>query len=256
MCGIKLISFIDKATPKAKLNEIKKTGQPIIFCAKPINFAKYAARIFDIPNLRPSYDDLSIEPYKSIAFEIFEEFGEEIDAVFMFPTSASSLIGTARGFLQIKDKLGNIIKIPKIIAVQTGEITSIADKFCSAELYESKNDMKKRRKISLIPGALGVKTTRRTKEAVELIKKTEGAGIIVSLEEIAKADAILKRYDIFTSKEGAATLAGAIKLRDPRNVICLLTGRDYKETNKDVDGDAFYAESYTDVRNIVDELKV
>jgi threonine synthase len=250
LCNIRLISFVDKTTPKAKIDEIKKTKQPLIFCAKPINFAKYAARIFNIPNLRPSFDDLSIEPYKSIAFEIFEEFGEGIDAVFLFPTSASSLIGTARGFLQLKDEQGAMNKIPRIIAVQTGAITSIARQFANKDTSKSFE----RTGETDTPGKLGVKATRRTDEALEVITKTRGTGIIVNPDEILKADTILKQYGILTSIESAATLAGAIRLRDLQNVVCILSGREYQDTTEKIEGSVFYAESYTDVKNILNKL--
>ena len=246
--GITLISFIDEKTNKAKLNEILKTGQPVIFCTKPINFAKYAARIFDIPNLRPSHDDLSIEPYKSIAFEIFEELGESVDAVFVFPTSASSLIGIAKGFIQLTDSLHEMKKPPKVIAVQTGEITSIAKEFAGETGAATKE--------AQVAGALGVKTTRRTNEAVETIRRVGGSGVIVSADEIRRADDILRSHGITTSIEGAANFAGVIRMGDIKNAVCLLTGRDYPETVETVDGNTFHAESYTDIKNIVEKIKL
>lgn len=244
LAGIALLAFVDNKTNKAKINEIKKTGQHIIFCAKPINFANYASKIFSIPNLRPSTDDLSIEPYKSIAFEIYEEFGDSIDALCVFPTSASSLIGVARGFLQMQGELGDMKRIPKIVAVQTGDIVSIAKSFYNSTpsgFAESAG----------VAGALGVKTTGRTIEAVDIIKKTGGTGIIVSDNEILSADEILKRYGISTSMEGAATFAGAQKLKDARTIVCLLTGREYQDTDDDGHGNVYHAENYTEIKEIV-----
>jgi threonine synthase len=241
--GIKLIAFVDENTPKPKVNEIKKSGQVVLFCAKPINFAKYAARIFDIPNLRPSYDDLSIEPYQSIAFELYDEFSDSIDAVFMFPTSASSLIGTAKGYLKLKEE-GRLKNAPKVIAVQTGDITSIAGHFVSKVPHGA---------VSLA-GALGVKSTRRTDEAVSHIKKLGGTSIIVSPDEIKRADELLRRHGIITSKEGAASFAGAIRLNDLKTCVCILSGRAYEETDEDVSGVAYHAKSYTDVKDIVGKI--
>ncbi len=249
-CDITMISFVDKNTSAAKLNELKKTGQPIIFCVKPINFAKYAARIFNIQNLRPSFDDLSIEPYKSIAFEIFEKYAEDIDAVFMFPTSASSLIGTAKGFLQLKEELGATKKLPALVAVQTGDITSIAEHFTKPE--DDRTSDHKAEGTS--PGALGVKVTRRTKEAVELINQMNGSGVIVTPKEIEAAAEMLKSVAVSTSKEGAATLAGALKSRGYKKIVCVLTGKEYTEAAKEILGNTYYAESYTDVKNIVRSL--
>ncbi|MFC1856356.1 pyridoxal-phosphate dependent enzyme [Thermodesulfobacteriota bacterium] len=250
LAGIQLMSFVDKRTDAGKLLELKSTGQPVIFCKKPINFAKYASRIFDIPNLRPSHDDLSIEPYKSIAFELFDEFDDKIDAVFMFPTSASSLIGMVKGYLQLRDELALIKSVPKVIAVQTGNITSIARSFCEDAAGEDVS----------VAGALGVKVTARTKEAVEHIRALGGSAIIVSADDIREADSILRDAGIVTSMEGAACVAGAKRLKEYKNVVCILSGRVYDEAKG---GDAtagtcaeYYAESYSDVKNIVERLKI
>ena len=221
--------------------------------AKPINFAKYAARIFSIQNLRPSFDDLSIEPYKSIAFEIYEEFGGKIDALFMFPTSASSLIGIAKGFLHLMDVSRELETAPRIVAVQTGAITSIASKLKdSSEPASAPQNGASQQKSAA--GALGVKVTRRTKDAVEIIKRLNGAGVIVSPQEIAAADAILRRHGIITSEEGAASFAGVMRLKELKNVVCLLTGRKYEESEEIPGGNLFYAESYTDVKKIGGKL--
>jgi len=252
LCGIRLIAFVDSATPAAKVNEIKKSGQPVLFCKKPINFAKYAAKIFDIPNLRPSFDDLSIEPYQSIAFELYDEFKKSIDAVFMFPTSASSLIGTIKGYNKLVESRS--LKIPpKVIAVQTGNITSIASELADSNFVSSTHP---NREASRCPGALGVKSTRRTEEAVDMIKSVNGNGIIVTQNEIERADAILQRHGIVTSMEGAATLAGAIRMEDVKNAVCILSGRRYKDNDDAVYGEVYHAESYSDVKEIVGKLKL
>jgi len=245
LAGIKLIAFVDKTTDKAKVNEIKSTGQAIMFSAKPINFAKYASRKFDIPNLRPSHDDLSVEPYKSIAFELYDEFKDEVDAVFMFPTSASSLIGVAKGYIQLRDELGLLAHPPKVVAVQTGSITSIAKQFgVSSDISEESR-----------AGRLGVKVTRRTKEAVAHIKKLNGTALTVTTDEIEKAHGILNRYGIVTSMEGCATLAGAIKMPEIENIVCILSGKAYAITEHDVLGNEYFAESYTDVVDIVGKIR-
>ncbi len=246
LCGINLIAFVDKATPKAKLAEIRRSGQTVLLCTKPINFAKYASRVFNIPNLRPSTDDLSIEPYKSIAFELYEEFDRAIDAVFIFPTSASSLIGIARGFVQLKDGLGELDTVPKIIAVQTGAITSIARQFITG-------DDRAMGAGTGIAGALGVKSTSRAGEAVECIRRSGGGAVIVSADEIVKADSLLRRFGIATSMEGAANLAGVIKSPEYNNVVCLLTGREYHETKADAAHEGVYLNCYSDVREMIRE---
>jgi len=219
LAGIKLFAFVSPRTNLVKLAQLHRFSAEIIVTERAINFAKYFADKYRLINLRPSTNELAPEGFKSIAFEIFEKIGE-IEAIFMFTSSASSLVGIGRAYLTLRDELKLIDKLPELHSVQAGMITSIASKFDKLE----ESDKGPGRSII---GDLGVKKTRRAKEAIELIKASCGSGWIVSDEMILEASALLSENGIDTSWEGAAALAGvrrACETRSFKRVVCLLTG--------------------------------
>ncbi len=217
LAGIRLYAFVPLQVAPFKLAQLRRFGAEVIVSGQALNAAKRAARRYGLLNLRPSTDDRSIEGFKSIACEIYEK-GDEIDALFTFVTSASSLIGIGRAFLTLRDELKALERMPELHAVQAGRITSIAEKFDQTDGPSEQR--------SLV-GDLGVRKTRRTEEAVHLIEESGGGGWIVSDDDIRRAIALLNQYGLDTSLEGGAALAGVVKAAKRRQlgkVVCLLTG--------------------------------
>jgi threonine synthase len=224
---IKLYIFISPETEKAKIAEAQKYNPVIIKSKKAIRLANYLSAKYKIENLRPSVNNSSIEGFKSIAFEIFENLGE-VDAIFTFATSGSSFVGIGRAYKYLlKNK--EIKKIPKLYAVQGKDVFSVA-------------------------GKLGVKNTRRKKEILELIKLTGGSEIYVNNGEIEKAKNILEENKIYTSLEGCASLAGVIKISKKNKfnkAVCILSGKKREEFNKINESKILKAESFKEVDEIV-----
>jgi threonine synthase len=170
--GIKIFIFISPKTEKRKIADMQKYGPVIVKSRRAIRFANYASAKFTLPNLRPSVDDDSIEGFKSIALEIADEVAD-IDAIFTFVTSGSSFIGIYRGFEKYR-QLGKIDKIPGMYAVQSGEITSIAEEFeengclIAKETYLDEEEIK--------AGQLGSRNTKRKKEILDIIQKKRRKG--------------------------------------------------------------------------------
>ncbi|MCK5475106.1 MAG: pyridoxal-phosphate dependent enzyme [Candidatus Pacebacteria bacterium] len=241
--GIKLYIFVSPETEKAKIVEMQKYNPIIIKSFRAMRLANYLAAKYKIENLRPSLNNSSIEGFKSIAFEIFEDLGE-VDAVFTYVTSGSSFIGIGRAYKYLLES-SEIKKLPKLFTVQSGEIFSIASEF---------EEIQKQRSIA---GRLGVKNTRRKKEILELIKLSGGSGIYVSDEEIDKAKNILENNNIYTSFEGCASFAG-IKTVTEKNkfnkVVCILSGKLREKTDKIDESRIYKAENFEEVDEIV-ELK-
>ncbi|MBI4651307.1 hypothetical protein HY745_08505, partial [Candidatus Desantisbacteria bacterium] len=161
---------------------------------------------------------------KTISYELAEK---EIfpDAIFLCPTSASTLVGMGRAYQYLKEKYK--IKIPQIHAVQYGNITSLAGK---CEVSNVRNDFLLKDNTSVnvnnkifkngnlsFKNRLGTKNTSREKEALEIINKTGGSGWIVSNQEIKNAAFILTNNGIITSIEGNAVFAGMIKASEKQN---------------------------------------
>lgn len=220
---IKLFIFISPETEKAKIAEAQKYDPIIIRSKKAIRLANYLSAKYKIENLRPSVNDSSIEGFKSIAFEIFENLGE-VEAIFTFTTSGSSFVGIGRAYKYLLENK-EIKKIPKLYAVQ-GEA-----------------------------GKLGIKNTRRKKEILELIKLSGGNGIYVDEEEIEKAKNILEENNIFTSPEGQASFAAAVKANEKnkfKKVVCILSGKSRKDNGEINESKIFQAENFGEVDKIAE----
>ncbi len=259
---IKLYIFISPETEKAKIAETQKYDPVIIKSKKAIRLANYLSAKYKIKNLRPSADDDSVEGFKSIAFEIFEELGE-IGALFTFVTSGSSLVGIGRAYEYLLEN-NEIKKMPRLFAVQSGKVCSIAREFNSFQHTPSPSQEGNINKDACDyrngneAGRLGVKNTRRKKEIINLIKSSGGSGIYVKSEEIERAKDILNQNQIYTSAEGCASFAGVLKI-DKENkfkkVACILSGKERDDISKIDESKIYEAESFDEVDGIIN-LKI
>ncbi|MDF1497886.1 MAG: pyridoxal-phosphate dependent enzyme [Patescibacteria group bacterium] len=239
--GIKLYVFISIETEKAKIAQMQKYNPIIIKSKKAIRLANYLSAKYKIENLRPSINDSSIEGFKSIAFEIFEKL-EEVDALFTYVTSGSSFVGIARAYKYLKDA-GEIKKIPKLFAVQSGEIFSVAEEFGKIDKKENSS-----------AGKLGVKNTKRKNEIIEFIKLSKGSGIYINDKEIKEARKLLEKNNIYTSPEGCASFAAIIKEEKKNNfdkVVCILSGKKRENTSQINEEAIKIAESFNDIDNMM-----
>ena len=245
---IKLYVFISPEIEKAKIKEIQKYNPIIIKSKRAIRLANYLAAKYKIENLRPSINDSSIEGFKSIAFEIFENLGE-VDAIFTFVTSGSSFVGIGRAYKYLLEN-NEIKKMPKLYAIQSGEISSIAGEF---DGMDYKGNISKCR---LQSGKLGIKNTRRKKEILEIIKLSGGRGIYVDDNEIKKATKLLEKNNICTSLEGCASFAGAIKAGGKNKfnkIVCILSGKLREEVDEIDESKIYKAENFKEVDVIARE---
>ncbi len=244
---IKLYIFISPETEKAKIAEMKKYNPIIIKSKRAIRLANYLSAKYKIENLRPSVNDSSIEGFKSIAFEIFEELGE-VDAIFTFVTSGSSFVGIGRAYKYLLDN-GEIEKMPRLYAVQGGKIYSITEKF--AGKFSNEGDI---RECRLQAGNLGAKNTRRKKEILDLIKSSGGSGVYITENEIETAKDILNQNNIRTSAEGCASFAGVLKIDEEnklKKAVCILSGKERDEIGEIDESGIYKVESFEEVDGMV-----
>ena len=247
--GIKLYIFISPETEKAKIAEMQKYNPIIIKSKRAIRLANYLAAKHKIENLRPSVNNSSVEGFKSIAFEIFENLGE-VDAIFTFVTSGSSFVGMGGAYRYLlKNK--EIKKMPKLYAVQSGDIFSVAEEFNNMKTFQSEGDI---RECRLQIGIFGIKNTRRKKEILEIIKLSGGSGIYVNDSEVQDAKNILEENKIYTSPEGCASFAGVMKV-DKENkfnkAVCILSGKKREELDSINESGIYEAESFMDINRVV-----
>ena len=261
--GIKLYIFISPETEKAKIAEMQKYDPIIIKSKRAIRLANYLAAKYKIENLRPSLNDSSIEGFKSIAFEIFENLGE-VDAIFTYVTSGSSFVGIGRAYKYLLENK-EIKKIPRLYAVQSGDIFSVVElslRGARANAVSEKATKQSRiytqnvldTVVNSRAGKLGTKNTRRKKEIIELIRSSDGKGIYVNDEEVQEAKKILENNKIYTSLEGCASFAGIRSVAEKNRfnqVVCILSGK-LRNTVDEIDESKIYkAESFKEVEEIV-----
>jgi len=247
--GIKLYIFISPETEKAKIAEMQKYNPVIIKSKRAIRLANYLAAKYKIENLRPSANNSSIEGFKAITFEIFENLGE-VDAIFTFVTSGSSFVGIGRAYKYLLEN-EEIEKMPRLYAVQSGKAFSVAKEFSNATNFPLEGEQTL---VRLQAGKLGIKNTRRKKEILELIKLSGGSGIYVGENEAESAKNILEKNNVFTSLEGCASFAGIIKVSEKNKfdkVVCILSGRLRNEVGKINESEIYKAENFREVDGIV-----
>jgi threonine synthase len=231
--GIRLLAFVSPDTSGVKLAPLERPRTTVVRSAKPRNMARYASRVFGIPNLTPSLDPHSVEGFKTIGLELAEEAPEASD-FFTFVTSGSSLLGVARSGWGAARHV-----------VQAG----------SAGRLAAALDPRPCEGPSALAGLLGVDETPRADE----VRAAAHRGWVQNDAEIVEAHEWLRNAGIDTSAEGAASLSAVARARregaldGAARVVVLLTGHGSQWTAGKA-GSALEVESYVDLRSALIEM--
>ncbi|MFH0987486.1 MAG: PLP-dependent lyase/thiolase [Patescibacteria group bacterium] len=186
----------DKTKREKVLKEIsnqKPSG--IFFEEKPTEKCRAFAKANGIYNLTASSDPWSSEGFKSIGFELAEkkllsQAAGKVGGVFCFSSSGSSIIGIGEGFRFL---------------LQNGVIKT------AIPLYPVKN-------VSI----------KRGVEVESLVQESNGEIININLNDLGKSQKLLSLLSVQTSVEGAAALAGFLKVQKVKKIekpIIILSGR-------------------------------
>lgn len=213
--GVRLLAFVSPDTSPVKLAALRRRGTLVIRTDRPRNLARYAGRVFGIPNLTPSIDDLSIEGFKTIAYELHEEVADATD-FFTFVTSGSSFIGAAGAAAELAWGV-------QMHAVQAGAAGALAGaldpRFAQADMPRSG-----------LAGLLGIDESPRADDARACMTASGGRGWVQTDDEITEAHGWLADAGIDTSAEGAASVAAVARARREgvldasSRAVVLLTG--------------------------------
>lgn len=193
--NFRLFLFLHKF-PKSKrkrdrILEVIKIFKPfkIFFERQPTKKCQDFSVKEKVYNLTPSYDKWSSEGFKSIGFEIFEKLGE-IDALFAFSSSGSSIIGIGESF-KFLQKDTFFKKLPKLYPVQKEHI-------------------------------------KRKKEVDRIVKESQGKILILNKSMIKKTKNLLLKSGILTSKEGIFAFSGYLKIqkkKKTKKTVIILSGK-------------------------------
>ncbi len=206
--------YMPKDTPRANIEECKIAGASVTLVDGLISDA---ARLvaektrsegwFDVSTFKEPY---RVEGKKVMGYELAEALDWELPDVIVYPTGGGTgLVGMWKAFAELK-ALGWLEKrdLPRMVAVQAEGCAPVIRAFESGretcEFWEGAQTI-----------ASGLRVPKSFADSLILsdLRESQGNAIAVSDQEIMDAQRRLAyREGIFAAPEGAATLAGLIKL--------------------------------------------
>lgn len=218
LTDIKLAIFVSNKINPLKLSHLKDIidNNPHVtlnFSDKAKSDAIKFSNQGNYINLRGSEDDVAIEGFKTISYELSQQ-APEADAVFIPCSSGTSTMGIAKGYKEVVEEL------PQIHICQTTKIHPMAKEFDF--VFTKTNDSP--------ADAIVDRVAKRKSEVTEIIKETNGFGWVLSEEEINKATNFLKKKTNLPdlTSNGCLSFAGLIrsmkKKKRFKNPVCIISG--------------------------------
>lgn len=229
---IKPIILISPDTPSNKLSQIiAKKPFILIKSKKAYRFAKYISKQYKIPILNPSHDDRAITGFETLGWEINQQL-PNCEAIFSYLTSGASVLGIHNFFHNRP-----ILPKPQIIGVQSGRQTQLAQKMffqnpSTEKQIAGKNSLAKIKRAKEISQTfLKQLQPQETCQQRIFISNNQQIphGIVhwIDNQSIKDADQKLRKCQIDSSFEGAASLATAlkfIKLYQLQTIVVIISG--------------------------------
>jgi threonine synthase len=212
LTGDRLLVFVAPGTAPHKLARIGGPGALLVETSKPINLARYAARVFGLLDLRGTRDPIATVGYRSLGAEIAAAV-PDISALVTFSSSGISLEGIADGLSRRGCR-------PALWAAQSGECLGIV-RVLQPDVEADPGSP---------AGRLGIRNPPHAADLARRLVGSGGGARALRTAAIAEATGWLAGAGVHTSAEGAAVLAGIAglaregRLRDAV-VVGVLTGR-------------------------------
>ena len=177
----------------------------------------------------PELNPLTLEAQKTIAFEVYEQFGVP-DWFVVSMGSGGTIYSVWKGFKELL-KLGKIDKLPKMLGVQAEGCSPIVSSYLKVKRRAS------RRPLTHAIGIL-VKKPIQLNLALKAIEESKGMAVAVTDNEIFSAEQeVAKLEGVFAEPASSGTIAALSKLRErskigeDETVVCLITGSGLKATD-------------------------
>ncbi len=176
-----------------------------------------------------NWQPLFLEGTKSLAYELWEDFGFKAPDNIIAPVGAgSSLLGFAFGFRELK-AAGQIPRLPRLFAAQPLNCSPIDASFTAGV-----DTAVPRPALKTIAEGTAIRRPLRLREIIAALHESDGGTIALTETEIVGALRRLARMGLFaepTSASAAAALdklaaSGRIKPRE--STVALLTGSGLK----------------------------
>jgi threonine synthase len=244
-CGVKVIIYVPKTAPRAKIAQLKVYGADIRVVEGVYDDA-YDLCVKDSLenncfNRCTGYNPYTREGKKSVAFEIWEQLGYKAPACVFIPVGDGNIIsGVWKGFRDMK-ALDLISGLPRLFAVQSDKsdaVTRTIEKTGDSRKEWREIEMEEAR-ASTLADSISVNRPRDGLAAVRAVLETGGGAIRVSDRDIVDAIYYIgSSSGIFAEPAGAASVAGLKKAKDSGILnkdagpaVCLLTGSGLKDVD-------------------------
>lgn len=176
----------------------------------------------------PELNPLAVEAQKTIAYELAEKAGQEIDVVVAAMGSGSTVYAVWKGFQELRE-LGLLDALPRLVGVQAEGCAPIVNAFHEGGQVRSVE----RAETKAL--AILVKRPLMGSLALAALKASKGSAVTVSDVEMLDGERLLARLEgVFVEPSSASTIASLPKLvengtiaRD-ETVVSLLTGSGLK----------------------------
>jgi threonine synthase len=231
--GIKAKILVPAATQPGKIVQMRAYGAEVELIPgarqdTADEAERQAERIFYASH---NWQPFFLQGTKTLAYELWEDLGFRAPDNVLIPAGAgSNILGCDIGFGELL-RSGEIERLPRLFAVQPANCAPLCASFASgAEDYTPVETSP-----TIAEGTAIVKPVR-TREVLAAIRRSGGAAVQVSEEEIVEAMNDLARSGLYvepTSASAAAAVSGLIRggvIRPEETTVVVLTGSGLKAT--------------------------
>jgi len=234
--GLKARIYVPESVAGPKFSQIKFYGAQVIkVSGSRARVAEEAQKLekgkFYVGHI---FHPLFKDGIRSLAYELFEQFGWSVPEHIYLPVSAGTLLlGIISGFKHVSDS-GGIEALPKIVACQTRRVSPLYHRFKGLK-YDPPETLK-----SVADALVSVKPPL-LELMVRRLKESGGDAVIVEENEIMEAFLELARRGFFVEPSSAVAYAGYKKqlknneVSKEDKVAIVLTGSGLKTTVKPFD---------------------
>jgi len=224
--GLKARIFAPDDIVPAKARAIQVLGAELVKISGPrsavTDAAVAAAR--DAVDVGHSRDDAFLEGTKTIAYELYEEFGDQLHDVITPVGQGTVLIGLAMGFADLVTN-GRLEKSPRLHGVQSEACAPLVR---GASIGRPAPVV---RQPSIADG-IRIPEPTRAERSYNAVRYSGGRWIAVSEQSIELAWRAAAQRGLLMEPTSAAGLAGARALNLPQGSIVIITGSGLKAIDR------------------------
>ncbi len=204
--GMEAHVFVPSGAPAAKIGQIRVYGAKVHTVEGSREAVGDAAAAFAQEH-GLVYASHSLSPYflegtKMFAYEVLEQFGEELPEHIVMPVGNGGLyLGTWKGFRELAESR-RITRIPRLHCVQARAVMPVVAAFRGEDWSGSSGS-------TTVAGGIAVAAPARKAEIMDVVRESGGSAVAVEDADIlAWQRSLAEREGIYAEPTSAAALAG------------------------------------------------